>query len=143
MSDKAKRMTVWTGYFDVRLSRSEGRRVAREAAIPKPNLDAIAYAARGCGISKMRREGKASHPARPHSREGRLVMSTADALRATGTDSKEGVMQAIGSHLAGEYAKQREADQVARKRGPKKGDRRGRAQRGGKPRRGGERGGRR
>jgi signal recognition particle subunit SEC65 len=131
MAEGAKRMTVWTGYFDVRLSRSEGRRVGRDATIPKPTLDAIAYAARACGITKMRREQSASHSARPHAREGRLVMSTADALRATKATSKEGVLRVIGERLAREYSEAKAADRVERERGPKKGDRRTRSQRGG------------
>jgi signal recognition particle subunit SEC65 len=132
MAEGAKRMTVWTGYFDVRLSRSEGRRVGRDVAIPKPTLDTIAYAARACGITKMRREQTASHSARPHASEGRLVMSTADALQATGAESKEGVMRVIGVQLAKEYSEQKEATRVEKERGPKKGDRRSRSQRGGK-----------
>ncbi len=133
MSEKAKRLTVWTGYFDARLSRSKGRRVSREAAIPKPTLEAIAFAARGCGISKMRRESGASHPSRPNANEGRLVLSTADAMRACNASSKEGVMRIIGEQLAKAHAEQRAADEEERRRGPRKGDRRGRAQRGGRP----------
>ena len=39
-ADKSK-MTLWTRYFDSKLSRSEGRRVPKEASIPGPSLDSF------------------------------------------------------------------------------------------------------
>ena len=66
-------MTLWTRYFDSKLSRSEGRRVPKEASIPNPSLDALVWAARDVGLSKMKRDLEASHPSRPHSKEGRLI----------------------------------------------------------------------
>ena len=80
------------------------RRVAAQAdvspkvnSVANPTLDGLAYAARNAGIKKMKREEGVSHPARPSEKEGRLWISIKDAQSATGTDSKEGVLQAIGS----------------------------------------------
>jgi len=62
-------------------------------------LDAIIWAARDSGISKMKREEEACHPSRPFSKEGMLILSTNDALQSTRADSKEGVLQSIGLRL--------------------------------------------
>ena len=56
MPPKRDEMILWTGYFDLRLSRSEGRRVPKDASIPKPTLEALVWAARSTGLRKMRKE---------------------------------------------------------------------------------------
>jgi len=129
MSGDASRIRVWTGYFDARLSRSEGRRVSVTNAVPKPDLDSIALAARSLGIRKMKREANQSHPKRPRAREGYLVMSTKDAHSAAGTNSKEELMAAIGSRLSATHQEAKEKAEEERKRGPRKGDRAARSQR--------------
>ncbi|DAC26918.1 MAG TPA: hypothetical protein HA330_02080 [Candidatus Thalassarchaeaceae archaeon] len=129
MSGDASRIRVWTGYFDARLSRSEGRRVSVTNAVPKPDLDSIALAARSLGIRKMKREANQSHPKRPRAREGYLVMSAKDAHSAAGTNSKEELMAAIGSRLAITHQEAKEKAEEERKRGPRKGDRAARSQR--------------
>ncbi|MBR79289.1 MAG: hypothetical protein CMA88_00670 [Euryarchaeota archaeon] len=128
MAAKRDEMTLWTGYFDSRISRSEGRRVPREASIPKPTLEAVVWAARSLGIRKMRQEPEARHPSRPHAEEGRLVMPPEHALEATGSSSKEGVMQAIGRVLRKRSLEAKEQGKP-QARGPAKGDRRQRSQR--------------
>ncbi len=67
----------------------------KEAAISTPTLEAVAWAARAAGITRMRRKPESSHPSRPFTQEGRLEISTKDALSSTGSDSKEGVLQSI------------------------------------------------
>ncbi len=129
MPRDASKMNIWTGYFDSRLSRSGGRRVPKEASVPKPTLEAVAWAAKAVGISKMKREAETSHPSRPHQQEGRLVLSTKDALSSTNADSKEGVMQSIGLRLRSQMKVAKEQDSKAQARGPSKGDRQRRAQR--------------
>ena len=59
MSGDPTKMTVWTGYFDSRVSRSGGRRVAKDASIPQPTLDAVAWAANKVGIRKMKKQPEA------------------------------------------------------------------------------------
>ena len=129
MSGDSSRIRIWTGYFDSRLSSSEGRRVSVVNAIPKPDLDSIALAARSLGIRKMKRETNHSHPKRPRAKEGYLVMSTKDAHSAAGTNSKEELMAAIGSRLATTHQEAKDKAEEERKRGPKKGDRSARSQR--------------
>ena len=129
MPRDASKMNIWTGYFDSRLSRSGGRRVPKEASVPKPTLETVAWAAKAVGISKMKREAEASHPSRPHLQEGRLVLSTKDALSSTNADSKEGVMQSIGLRLRSQMKVAKEQDSKTPARGPSKGDRQRRAQR--------------
>ncbi|MBC88835.1 MAG: hypothetical protein DBX05_03195 [Candidatus Poseidoniales archaeon] len=129
MSGDASRIRVWTGYFDARLSRSEGRRVSVINAVPKPDLDSIALAARSLGIRKMKREANQSHPKRPRAKEGYLVVSAKDAHSAAGTNSKEELMAAIGSRLATTHQEAKDKAEEERKRGPRKGDRAARSQR--------------
>ena len=99
MTADPSRMTLWTGYFDSRYSRKSGRRVSRIASIARPNLDQIALAARAVGITKMRRDQSASHPKRPYSKEGRLIVSSKDALNSTSSETKEQVLRKVGESL--------------------------------------------
>ena len=126
-ADKSK-MTLWTRYFDSKLSRSEGRRVPKEASIPNPTLDALVWAARDVGLSKMKRDLEASHPSRPHSKEGRLILSTQEAISVTRAESKEGVMQSIGLRLRRQF-KEAKVDESTNKKPQKKGDKQIRNQR--------------
>ena len=126
-ADKSK-MTLWTRYFDSKLSRSEGRRVPKEASIPNPSLDALVWAARDVGLSKMKRDLEASHPSRPHSKEGRLILSTQEAISVTRAESKEGVMQSIGLRLRRQF-KEAKVDESTNKKPQKKGDKQIRNQR--------------
>jgi signal recognition particle subunit SEC65 len=139
MPRDASKMNIWTGYFDSRLSRSGGRRVPKEASVPKPTLETVAWAAKAVGISKMKREAEASHPSRPHLQEGRLVLSTKDALSSTNADSKEGVMQSIGLRLRSQMKEAKKQDSKTQARGPSKGDRQRRAQRKSFKQKGGQR----
>lgn len=127
-ADKSK-MILWTRYFDSKLSRKEGRRVPREASIPSPSLDAIVWAARDVGLSKMKRDIEASHPSRPHSKEGRLILSTQEAISVTRADSKEGIMQTIGLRLRRQFKESKDDDKSGKKQTLKKGDKQIRTQR--------------
>ncbi|GIS43575.1 MAG: hypothetical protein Ct9H90mP16_06450 [Candidatus Poseidoniales archaeon] len=69
-----------------------------------------------------------SHPARPSEKEGRLWISIKDAQSATGTDSKEGVLQAIGSAWNTQQSEAKAAE-GGQSQWPKTGDKRGRSQR--------------
>ena len=126
-ADKSK-MPLWTRYFESKLSRSEGRRVPKEASIPNPSLDALVWAARDIGLSKMKRDLEASHPSRPHSKEGRLILSTQEAISVTRAESKEGVMQSIGLRLRRQF-KEAKVDESTNKKPQKKGDKQIRNQR--------------
>lgn len=129
MANHPDRIVVWPGYFDSKVSRRSGRRVSKNRSVANPTLDGLAYAARSAGIRKMKREENISHPSRPSSREGRLWVSTADALSATGSDSKEGILQVIGSAWNSQQSEAKAAEKAAKKSGPKVGDKRGQSQR--------------
>jgi len=73
--------------------------VPKSASIPNPTLETLVWAARTTGIRKMRQEPETSHPSRPYSNEGRIVLPPKHALEVTNSNSKEGVMQEIGRTL--------------------------------------------
>ena len=129
MANNPERLVVWPGYFDSKTSRRSGRRVSKDRAVANPTLDGLVYAARSAGIRKMKKEENTSHPSRPNAQEGRLWISIADALSATGADSKEGVLQAIGTAWTSQQSEIKAAEKAAKISGPKTGDKRGRAQR--------------
>ena len=129
MANNPERIVVWPGYFDSKTSRRSGRRVSKDRAVANPTLDGLAYAARSAGIRKMKKEENTSHPARPNEQEGRLWISIKDALAATGSNSKEGVLQAIGTAWNSQQSEIKAAEKAAKVSGPKAGDKRGRTQR--------------
>ena len=128
MAGDPTKITVWPGYFDSRLSRSAGRRVNRGSSIPKPSLDAVAWAANKAGIRKTKKQPEASHPSRPFAREGRLILSSSDAMEATGESSKEGVLRVIGAVMREQMIKSKEEGDKESS-SPSKGNRQKRAQR--------------
>ena len=79
MDHNPDRLCVWPGYFDLKSSRRSGRRVPKDAAVLKPDLDGLFMAARSIGLRKIKREEHTSHPRRPHGREGRLWVSSSGA----------------------------------------------------------------
>ena len=108
MAGDPSKITVWTGYFDSRLPRSAGRRVSRGSSIPQPTLDAVAWAQNKAGIRKTKKQPEASHPSRPFAREGRLILSSSDAMEATGESSKEGILRVIGAVMREQMIKSKQ-----------------------------------
>jgi len=129
MANHPDRVVVWPGYFDSKTSRRSGRRVSKNRSVANPTLDGLAFAARSAGIRKMKREENTSHPSRPHLQEGRLWISTTDALSATGAESKEGILQAIGTAWNNQQSEAKAVEKAAKTSGPKVGDKRGQSQR--------------
>ena len=129
MAGDPSRISIWTGYFDSRLSRRQGRRVSRDCAIPNPNLEQLAYAAKSLGIRKMKRVTNKSHPKRPRLSEGLLIVSSKDAFSATGTESKEALSAFIGSSLFASHEEAKQKKEESKSKGPRKGDKSLRSQR--------------
>jgi signal recognition particle subunit SEC65 len=102
--------------------------VGKEASIPQPTLDAVAWAANKAGIKKTKKQPEASHPSRPFAREGRLILSASDAMEATGESSKEGIMREIGVIMREQMKKSKE-EGAKEMVSPPKGNRQKRAQR--------------
>jgi signal recognition particle subunit SEC65 len=129
MDHNPDRICIWPGYFDLKLSRRGGRRVPKDAAVVKPDLEALFMAAREVGLRKIKREESTSHPRRPHGHEGRLWVSASGAKEAIGAGSKEEVLQLIGGQWRQMQRDERKATEAETARGPKTGDRRARSQR--------------
>ncbi|PKL59013.1 MAG: signal recognition particle protein Srp19 [Methanomicrobiales archaeon HGW-Methanomicrobiales-4] len=68
-------LILYPCYFDVKLSREEGRRVTRESAVLTPAVPDIERALASCGV-KYRREKK-SHPSWWYKHEGRIIAECA------------------------------------------------------------------
>jgi signal recognition particle subunit SRP19 len=122
------KIALWPGYFNSKISRSNGRRVPRDSAVPNPDLEGLLWAARKAGITKMKREEGTSHPRRPNMKEGRLWISLNAASKALGSKNKEEMMQIIGGVWRESYSNRLEQEKADRKRGPKVGDKRARSQ---------------
>lgn len=90
------RLVLWPGYFDLRTSRTTGRRVPKDSAVKDPDLDGLAWAAKQAGVRKMKRDIGPSHPKRPNRREGRLWISASAARKDLGASNKEEILQIIG-----------------------------------------------
>ena len=128
MEHNSDKVALWPGYFNSKLSRSDGRRVPVDSSVPNPDLEGLLWAARKVGITKMKREEGTSHPKRPNLREGRLWISISAASKILGTGNKEEMMQIIGGVWKESYSKQVEQEKAERKKGPKVGDKRARSQ---------------
>lgn len=83
--------TIYPCYFDVSLTRKEGRRVAKSEAVPQPNLQRLSRAAKAAGLAVAEENTSASHPARWFAKEGRLVIEYAG--------SKEELLHKIAAAL--------------------------------------------
>lgn len=119
MDHNPDRLCIWPSYFDIKTSRRSGRRVPKDSAVLKPNLEGLFLAARQVGLRKIKREEKVSHPSRPFAKEGRLWVSKAGASDSIGASSKEEIMQLIGATWKDMQRKQRAAEQSSVK--PKSG----------------------
>ncbi|MEE9116598.1 MAG: signal recognition particle subunit SRP19/SEC65 family protein [Thermoplasmata archaeon] len=62
-------LIIWPIYFDSRKSKNEGRRVPKKLAVPSPDIDTIAKAAKAAGYA-VKIEGGSSHPS--HGKKGRI-----------------------------------------------------------------------
>ena len=107
MAVNPDRLALWPLYFDGRSSRAEGRRVAKAQSVLDPNLDAVIWAARKVGLSKLKRDDEAAHPKRPWKREGRVWVSRRDVARSI-TGGKEALLAAVGKTLRQAAEDQRE-----------------------------------
>ncbi len=50
MEHNPDRIALWPGYFDGKVSRRNGRRVPRDSAVLKPDLEGLFIAARAAGL---------------------------------------------------------------------------------------------
>jgi len=64
---------IWPAYFDINLTRSEGRRVPKDLAVDNPSLDAIYKIAKEMNLNPEI-EKDARYPFRPWRKEGRILV---------------------------------------------------------------------
>ena len=74
VSKGAERFVLYPRYFDARLSRAEGRRVAEDLAVRDPDSQWIENAARKLGLEPEVEEKKA-HSAVPYEKAGRVLVA--------------------------------------------------------------------
>lgn len=73
--DRDKRKIVWPSYFDIGLSRAEGRRVPKAQSIDSPDLEKLAEAAKKLKLIFDTEPGMA-YPSRWWKKEGRLLVDS-------------------------------------------------------------------
>lgn len=73
VSRDSQNLIIWPTYFDKSLSRLEGRRIPKNFAIDKPDIDKILKAIKSLGIS-FEVEKDSSHPSRSWRKEGRIII---------------------------------------------------------------------
>lgn len=89
-SRKEGLLVIYPEYFDSRLTRREGRRVAMSMAREGPSLDDVVRAARACGL-EPRTEPKSAFPPRWWDARGRALVKK--------KSSKERTLQLIAGKL--------------------------------------------
>ena len=82
---------IWPAFLDADLTRSEGRRVAREQAVPDPSVDEIAEAVQQVGYDAVIEREK-TYP-REYEPRGRVLVKDADDA------SKTDLLQAVAAYL--------------------------------------------
>jgi signal recognition particle subunit SRP19 len=91
VSKGSDQVVLWPRYFDARLSRAEGRRVAKDQAVKDPDVAWIAAAAKKAGFTPIVEE-EMRHPSIPYKVMGRVLVSKADG--------KEAVLRAVAEKMA-------------------------------------------
>ena len=113
MDHNPDRICVWPGYFNVKTSRRNGRRVPEFLSF-KTRFRRIILRCKENRFEKIKREENVSHPNRPYGKEGRLWVSRSGAKGSIGASNKE-LLQMIGGQWRQmqKDAKENEAQRVA------------------------------
>jgi signal recognition particle subunit SRP19 len=82
---------IWPAYFDAELSRSAGRRVPLDLAVPEPTVDELAEAVRQVGYDAVIERDK-TYP-REYEPRGRVLVKNADDA------GKSDLLGAVGAYL--------------------------------------------
>jgi len=83
---------IWPAYLDAERSRSEGRRVATDLAVPDPSVDEIASAVQQVGYDAVIERNR-TYP-REYEPRGRVVVQGADDA------SKSDLLGAVAAYVA-------------------------------------------
>lgn len=73
--DRDKRKIIWPSYFDVKLSRADGRRLKKASCIENPDIQKISDALRSLNLKHEVQSDK-SFPSRWFKKEGRVLVET-------------------------------------------------------------------
>jgi signal recognition particle subunit SRP19 len=87
---KQEKAIIWPSYFDAGKTRKEGRRVAKNVAVPSPRINEIEEAAAKLGLEHELIPDK-GYPKNPWSKPGMLLVEK--------KDSKEHVIIQIAKQL--------------------------------------------
>ena len=90
MRSRTERQVLWPAYFDIRLSRREGRMVPKAGAIDDPKAEELLQAAKKCGYS-CELEAEAAFPPEWYKARGRVVV--------TKKDPKPGMLKKVSAEL--------------------------------------------
>ena len=84
---------IWPAYLDAEKTRSEGRRVPRDIAVPDPTVDEIAEAAGQVGYDAVI-ERDVAYSREGHEERGRVLIKDAE------DSSKNDIVQAVAAYVA-------------------------------------------
>jgi signal recognition particle subunit SRP19 len=84
---------IWPAYLDAEKTRSEGRRVPTDVAVPDPTVEEIAEAAGQVGYDAVI-ERDVAYSREGHEGRGRVLIKDAD------DSSKNDIVQAVGAYVA-------------------------------------------
>lgn len=87
-----KELVIWPSYIDSEKTRSMGRKIARNKAVPSPKLKEIAAAAEALGLGPVVEEGKA-YPREWWTKGGRVLVTKGSYK--TKADVFEAIAEAI------------------------------------------------
>ncbi len=83
-------VVLWPRYFDARLTREEGRRVAKDLAVKDPDAKWVESAAKKAGLETTLEEDK-HHPSLPYKAAGRVLVKKSHA--------KEAILRAVAKAM--------------------------------------------
>jgi len=83
---------LWPAYFDAELTRSDGRRLPTDQAVPEPTVDEIAQAVQQVGYDATIERGKAY--SREYDPRGRVL------AQGTTDTTKNDLVRAVGAYVA-------------------------------------------
>jgi signal recognition particle subunit SRP19 len=73
--ERDSRKIVWPSYFDVKLSRGEGRRIPKAFCVENPDLVMISNALKSLNI-KFETQQEKAYPSKWWKKEGRVLVDT-------------------------------------------------------------------
>ena len=88
---KQNKIILWSVYFDVNKSRTEGRRVPKKLAVSAPKIEELQNAAKRLGL-QPEIVPNAAHPSSPWLKTGLLVVPK--------TESKDKTLKKIAKELS-------------------------------------------